>query len=75
MENLALAKRYEHYENGINTEFPYHFTMFSYKDTINTLVFLGFYISYDGEEAVLELSKDWGLFLDTYFSPYYDFSK
>ena len=38
-ENLNLPKMHEHIENGVNTKFPYFFTMFAYNGNLKTIIF------------------------------------
>lgn len=80
-ENLNLPKMHEHLENGVNTKFPYFFTMFAYNDSLQTLLFLGFHCDdyrekkTDTEEKADIANEDWGGFLQEFFGEYYDFAQ
>lgn len=74
-ENVGLAEAGDDLEDGVNTKYPNRFNMFAYNDAENRLVFMGFYNSPDNHDDNVYLAQsDWGAFLDTYFSKYYDFS-
>ncbi len=79
-ENMAHPKHYGNGKNGNidesgnNKFFPRWFTMFSYKDKINTLIFIGCHSAFSKEEQN-KILNDWGYFLTTYYGKYYDFTK
>ena len=73
-ENLAFAKENDSLEDGENTDFPGWFTMMAYNDSLNTLVFIGFYCTYDDDPDAAYAETDFGKFLDIFFSEYYDFN-
>ena len=73
VETLELPRDYKHLEDGKNTNYPYHMNMFAYNDSLNRLVFLGFYCSVEGEDKADIIKTDFGAFLETYYSEYYDF--
>ena len=76
-ENLAYAKRYNKIdETGENKAFPSKFTMYGYNDSKRTLIFLGFgdFRQYKNEGEKERILDDWGYFLNTYYSEYYDFN-
>ena len=58
--------------------FPETFTMACYNDSINTLVFIGFY-HYEGSSTpslqyLKDIDKNWKLFIDIFYGEYYDFN-
>ena len=60
-------------EHGVRCNYPKHFNMLAYNDESCTLVFLGYYNGDpNAEEKVLALS-DFGSFLETVYSDYFDF--
>ena len=81
IENLSLPMSYEHLSNGVNTKFPYFFTMFVYNDSLQKMLFLGFHCDdykaekSDTEEKADIASEDWGRFLKDFFGEYYDFAQ
>ena len=58
-----------------NSNFPLTCNRFAYNDNISTLVFIGFDVGVDLENEVIEVSDDWGAFLEEYYGEWYDFSQ
>lgn len=75
LENLELPQHLNRLENQKNVKFPYTFAMFSYNDSKQTLIFIGFYCGTGLHNEVDRDATDWGAFLDKYYSEYYDFDK
>ena len=83
-ETVASYNNYSFYNNdtpannGVShlssEEYPYDFVRFAYNDEKKCLIFLGFSVSMELYDEVDGVSSDWGVFLDKYFSEYYDFS-
>ena len=79
-EELYIYNNYTFYRNAnfvaltkdSASEFPYYFTMAGYNDTNRTLIFIGML---GGPGEYDNLSENWGSFIDTYYSEYYDFSE
>ena len=73
VENLQLAQDQNFLENGKNKRYPYRMNMFVYNDSLNRLVFLGFYCTGKVEEQADIIDTDFGAFLELFYSDYYDF--
>ena len=79
-ENMAHPKHYgtgkngNLDENGNNKFFPCWFTMFSYNDVKNILIFMGYYDELSKEEQT-KILNNWEYFLVNNYGKYYDFTK
>ena len=73
IENIELGLAQNRYSEDFVYTFPKRFNMLAYNDSLNCLIFLGFYCpDYTNEEAML-IIKNWGQFLNHHFSDVYDF--
>ena len=75
LENLELAKQKNYLQNGVNTKFPHHFTMFVYNDTKQTLLFMGFYCCADMHEKANLATEEWDVFLNFFYNDFYCFAE
>ena len=72
-ENVELAIEQDRYREDFVYSFPKRFNMFAYSDSLNCIIFLGFYCpDYTNEDAMLTI-KNWDQFLYRYYSDVYCF--
>ena len=72
-ENVELAIEQDRYREDFVYSFPKRFNMFAYSDSLNCIIFLGFYCpDYTNEDAMLTIKK-WDQFLYRYYSDVYCF--
>ncbi len=72
-ENVKLATEQDRYRDDFVYSFPKRFNMFAYNDDLKCLIFMGFYCpDYTNDDAMLTI-KNWGQFLDRYYSDVYCF--
>ena len=73
IENIELAVGQDSYRDDFVYSFPQKFNMFAYNDELQCLIFLGYYCpDFTNEDAMLTI-KNWGEFLENYYSDVYSF--
>ena len=72
-ENMMFQNAQESVIQEQDREYPYFFIMFGYNDSLCSLVFLGFYCKEAHYSSANFAQKDFGRFLDVFYSDYYSF--